>query len=232
MHTLPNIFWKCGLIALAAIGVVSGFTTAARAEEISGKVTLQGRDLRGVVIALTGEDTTAGTTDSDGNYSIDDLDDGIYTVTPSAPGCVFSPAYRTVAVHDDVENVDFSADCPLSTLCTFAPEANAEFCFDTTPPVSTALRRPIRQSGILRVRYLITYPDHFGLNESVQDTIAVYKYTRRLILQRTTLRNIRSGTVVRYPLPQRLSTLRNFKFCVTSKDWRGNQSKLSCAKVP
>jgi hypothetical protein len=49
-------------------------------------------------------------TDQNGNYSLDGLNEGIYTLTPSLGGTKFSPASSAVVVPPDVVMLNFTAD--------------------------------------------------------------------------------------------------------------------------
>ena len=76
-------------------------TTPAQAPNtntISGRVTLNGIGLPGVVVNITGDGTGSFVTDANGYYSGPVLY-GNYTLTPSAPGYVFTPASKSVAVN-------------------------------------------------------------------------------------------------------------------------------------
>jgi hypothetical protein len=53
-------------------------------------------------------------TDQNGDYSLNGLNDGIYTLTPSLGGIVFSPASSAVVVPPDVNKLNFTADVVCS----------------------------------------------------------------------------------------------------------------------
>ncbi len=75
---------------------------------ISG--TVNGEVLEGVTITLTGASNTAVTTDEAGDFSIEDLDNGTYTVTPSLAGYDFSPRSQSVVIAGtDDTGIDFTA---------------------------------------------------------------------------------------------------------------------------
>lgn len=57
----------------------------------------------------------SGTTDPSGNYVINGLTNGSYTVIPSATGLIFIPASQIVSVGPSASNVNFAA-YPLNTL--------------------------------------------------------------------------------------------------------------------
>ncbi len=74
---------------------------------ISG--TVCGDVQEGVKITLSGEGSTATTTESNGNYSFTYVD-GSYTITPSKSGYMFDPVRTDVTIVDaDVTGVDFTA---------------------------------------------------------------------------------------------------------------------------
>ena len=59
---------------------------------LSGQATYNGSGLSGVTISLTGAASNSKTTDVNGNYTFDGLQNGLYTVTPSKTGYSFTPA--------------------------------------------------------------------------------------------------------------------------------------------
>ncbi len=66
---------------------------------ISGTVkNAKGSALRGVIVTLNGDGTGSTTTDSQGNYSFVDINDGTYTITAEQSGYAFNPASRTLTV--------------------------------------------------------------------------------------------------------------------------------------
>ena len=74
---------------------------------ISGKITGDVNDLSSIVV-------TTGTafvfTDSTGNFTIENLRNGSYTITPTRKGMRFTPETRTVTITGrDAVNVDFTA---------------------------------------------------------------------------------------------------------------------------
>jgi len=75
---------------------------------ISG--TVDGDELEGITLTLTGGDTSATTTTaSDGSYTLAGLNNGTFTVTPSLSGYTFTPASASVSVSDaDETGVDFT----------------------------------------------------------------------------------------------------------------------------
>ena len=72
--------------------------------EISGKVST----LEGVLMILSGDASGTTITDEQGNYKLEHLTNGNYTITPSQDGAWFEPASRDVTVNDrDVSGIDF-----------------------------------------------------------------------------------------------------------------------------
>ena len=89
------------------------FTGVPMAYSISGKVRdiFSGIGLAGVPVILTGGDKGifSTSTDSDGNYSFTGLSNGLYLVSPSEAGFMFTPVDRAVKVSDvDVTGQDFT----------------------------------------------------------------------------------------------------------------------------
>ena len=75
---------------------------------ISG--TVSGDLKAGITINLTGAATTSTTTDSSGNYSFTNQEDGNYTVTPSLDGYTFNPTSTNVAVSGaSVTGINFTS---------------------------------------------------------------------------------------------------------------------------
>ena len=87
---------------------------------IAGRVTRNGKGLRGVSVTLTGPVSKTTTADSNGNYKFTSLTRGIYTVRPSKSGYSFSPPSRRIPVSNThVTGQDFSA----TTTGTLSPTA-------------------------------------------------------------------------------------------------------------
>jgi hypothetical protein len=94
----------------ATVTAVDFVATGSATYTISGSVTYGGSALSGVTITLSGDDTGADTTDSDGNYSFTGLSDGDYTVTPTRTRYSFSPSSEDVTIDGANESsVDFTA---------------------------------------------------------------------------------------------------------------------------
>jgi alpha-tubulin suppressor-like RCC1 family protein len=81
-------------------------------EGTDGKMAISGRiaDLAG--IGISGLDifinsVTTITTDSSGNFKLDDVAPGTYTLTPSSAGYIFQPKYRTIVVPGMKSHQDF-----------------------------------------------------------------------------------------------------------------------------
>ena len=69
---------------------------------ISG--TLTGEVVSGVTITLTGPDNATTTTDANGSYSFEGVQEGTYTVTPSLENYNFDPESFQVELSDDSSN--------------------------------------------------------------------------------------------------------------------------------
>ena len=113
----------CSLIvvALAVCGHAQTAPSKEPAASISGKVTLQGEAVQGVVITLRSNEPTSyrklmnqrGVTDANGEYLITNVPPGNYAVAPAAAAFVasgMSTGDRTVIVNkaEAIENFDFS----------------------------------------------------------------------------------------------------------------------------
>jgi hypothetical protein len=119
IHT--NLFTTLILIALLAFLFGSPAfirkVHAISASSISGQVKDgNGNAVSGAIIS-DGAGQTA-STDSNGDYSLSELNAGTYTITPTAGGCTFSPAARTVTVPPDIAGQDFIA----TMSCTNIPD--------------------------------------------------------------------------------------------------------------
>jgi alpha-tubulin suppressor-like RCC1 family protein len=75
--------------------------------EISG--TVSGAIRSGVTVLLGGDAIAATTTDTDGHYTFDGLENGTYTVSAQATGYFFRPALLRVRIGGDLAAQDFSA---------------------------------------------------------------------------------------------------------------------------
>jgi hypothetical protein len=100
------------ILLLVVAGCGGGGATAAGTNQqashtVIGKVTLDGVGLGQVSLAVSGAATEID--DGNGNYSVNSLANGSYTVTPSRYGYSFTPASRTVAINNDGAVVNFAA---------------------------------------------------------------------------------------------------------------------------
>jgi len=76
----------------AASAIATTFT-------ISGRVTLNGTGLAGVLVTISGAGAGSLTTDATGNFSFSGVQNGNYTITPSVTGYTFVPGNRAVTVN-------------------------------------------------------------------------------------------------------------------------------------
>ena len=106
---------------------------------INGRVLINGVAADSVAVKLGGDQTLQSLTDSIGNFSFNNLENGLYSVKPSADGFVFSPVSRSLEIKEQNANgIDFtmqaissSAD-PSSTAIQFGevcPGDSASFEF-------------------------------------------------------------------------------------------------------
>jgi hypothetical protein len=64
----------------------------------------------GATVSYTGESSGSVMADGSGNYEIDGLADGDYTITPSLTGFTFTPTSRDETLSgSDITGVDFTA---------------------------------------------------------------------------------------------------------------------------
>jgi YD repeat-containing protein len=98
--------WGCGLLfTLAGTSVV-------RAESsVSGNITLLGSGLEGVLVCITGPESTCVTSNTDGDYVITPLSGGgTYTLTPTLQDYAFEPSsVKTTLGASQQKEVDFLA---------------------------------------------------------------------------------------------------------------------------
>lgn len=104
----PSLSYTIGFSSVSGVN----FTRISRA--IAGNVSRGGAGLGGVTVSLSGQASRTGTTAGDGNYQYSGLPLGTYTITPSRPGTLFSPASRTVTLGSSVANQDFSVLLPTA----------------------------------------------------------------------------------------------------------------------
>ena len=77
---------------------------------ISGQVTLNGASLSGVEMTLSGASSGNTTTDASGNYSFDNLGNGLYWGEANMAGYSFTPTQRTITISGaSVTGQDFTA---------------------------------------------------------------------------------------------------------------------------
>jgi protocatechuate 3,4-dioxygenase beta subunit len=96
------------------------FTGALVTYAITGTVTDgEGNPLLGVLI--TAADGYTATTDSEGNYHIEGLLPGTYTVTAALAGYTFEPAARLVTLPPDAAQVDFTAIPEAESIFVWLP---------------------------------------------------------------------------------------------------------------
>jgi chitodextrinase len=82
---------------------------------VSGRVTLNGIGLQGVVLTITGAGSGSTVTDTNGNYSFTQVRTGRYNVTPTLTPYQFQPGNQSVAVTiANVFAIDFAAAIPGS----------------------------------------------------------------------------------------------------------------------
>ena len=106
---------------------------------ISGRVLLNGTPADSIAVKLGGDQTHQLLTDTTGNFSFDNLENGLYSVKPAADGYVFNPVSRSLEIKEqNLSGVNFtmqaissSAD-PSSTAIQFGevcPGDSATFEF-------------------------------------------------------------------------------------------------------
>jgi hypothetical protein len=109
---LPVTFFGLSIL-LAACG--GGGGGARSTYSLSGSV--DGDVRRGVAIAVSGAVSASVSADADGHYSVSDLPDGTYAVTPAMAGYTFTEASRTVVIGGaDSSGNDFTAAAVLYTV--------------------------------------------------------------------------------------------------------------------
>jgi hypothetical protein len=103
-----------GLLPLFALlcgcaGVVSPGSGSSQTFRLSGTISPQSVG-NGTTVALSGPASASNTGNSSGNYSFSGLANGIYAVTPSRSGYVFSPSVQGISIDgSDVSGIDFTA---------------------------------------------------------------------------------------------------------------------------
>jgi len=79
------------------------------APELTGTVTFQGAPLVGTTLTLTGAATATAVADSTGTVHFRTLPKGSYTLTPSRPGCTFTPASANLTLAESSLTQAFTA---------------------------------------------------------------------------------------------------------------------------
>lgn len=104
-------------------GNISGvdFTRYTRA---AGQVSRNAAGLGGVTVTLTGPNNRTATTPAGGNYNFASLPSGTYTITPSRPGTVFSPASRVVSLGQQQLSLNFNVVLPTALTLPVADVAH------------------------------------------------------------------------------------------------------------
>lgn len=96
----------------ANVGSVNFASSSAATWSISGATN---PPLAGATIALSGAAATSTSTAVDGSYSFSNLSNGNYTITPSSPGVVFTPASLNITVNGANATGENFADQPQSS---------------------------------------------------------------------------------------------------------------------
>jgi hypothetical protein len=87
---------------------------------IAGQVTRGATGLAGVTMTLSGPASMTVATDSGGNYLFGGLGNGSYTLTPSRPGCTFTPTQRFPTIAgSNLTGRSFAATCGFSIFDGF-----------------------------------------------------------------------------------------------------------------
>jgi len=128
---------------------------------ISG--TVSGDLKAGITINLTGAATASTTTDSNGNFSFTNQENGNYTVTPYLDGYTFSPTSKAVAVSGaSVTGIDFTSTQSgygISGTVTGAIAANVTLTLDdlnlTTTTTDSNGNYTLRSTDISNNTYIV-----------------------------------------------------------------------------
>jgi hypothetical protein len=115
---------------------------------------------QGTTVALSGNKAAATTTNSIGDYQFTGLSNGSYTVTPSMPGYVFSPASKPVTISNgNAVNTDFTVTnaYAISGTVAGAPQGvTITLSGDATATATTNSIGYYEFSGLLSGSYTVT----------------------------------------------------------------------------
>ncbi|MCX8031517.1 MAG: carboxypeptidase regulatory-like domain-containing protein [Thermodesulfovibrionales bacterium] len=115
---------------------------------ISGTITRSGTPLPAVTVNLTGSTTASTTTDANGNYSFNNLDNGNYTVTPALSGFTFTPANRAVTINNaNIVGQNFTANASNFTITGTITSSGAPLAGVTLTLTGTASRTAVANSA-------------------------------------------------------------------------------------
>jgi hypothetical protein len=95
--------------SLTTDATAADFAATFNTHAISGRITDgANKPLNGVNVSLTGAQTSATTTNANGDYSFTNLPEGgTYNVTPSLANYTFTPVQQTINIDGDRPNIDF-----------------------------------------------------------------------------------------------------------------------------
>jgi len=157
--TTPGAFDTTYGIVQDAFVVKVGGGDVAPTYSVSGRVIDSANNaIANVTVSIS--DTDSAVTDSDGNYVLDELTSGSYTLTPTKPGWVFMPPTRTVTLPPDATGQDFTM---------------------LHPPVSVTLSL----SGTASLPALLSYVDTQGLTTTVMFPAGAVTATTTIVLTPT-----------------------------------------------
>jgi hypothetical protein len=107
------LFTPASQPATISSGNVTGVNFSTITYSISG--TISGLSINGATVVLTGSSTAVATTDASGNYSFTGLQNGSYTVTPTATGFIFTPTSQSITINNsNLTGVNFLATVTYS----------------------------------------------------------------------------------------------------------------------
>ncbi|MEN3943022.1 Calx-beta domain-containing protein [Prosthecobacter sp. SYSU 5D2] len=147
---------------------------------ISGRITKEGSGLKGINVSTSGTNGTL--TDSDGFYTISNLNAGTYTITPAQHGSVFNELFNnTVTVGPSFSGADFTVD-ELPVVNITAPDALASETgdpgvFRISRTGSTALPMtvyvfPVQGTAVKTTDYTLS-PDYVAVTNTPWQTFTV-----------------------------------------------------------